>query len=148
MHRLHKFLGLPPADRRLLLKAALLLGAIRLGLWLLSFQSLRQLVARLAQTSTRLRDADLSSISRVAWAVATVSRFMPKTHTCLTQALATQVLLGRRGHPTHLRIGVARSPAGQLQAHAWVESEGLIVIGRLDDLARYSSLPPLDGKGR
>jgi hypothetical protein len=146
MNRLHKFLGLPLADRRLLLKAALLLGAIRLGSWLLPFQSLRQLVAGLAQTSSRLRDADRLSIPRVAWAVATVSRNMPKA-TCLTQALATQVPLGRRGHPAHLRIGAARSPAGQLQAHAWVESEGTIVIGRVDDLSRYTLLPSLDGKG-
>ena len=55
------------------------------------------------------------------------------------------MLLGWRGHPTHLRIGVAHSATGQLQAHAWIESEGKIVVGDLADLARYRPLP-MEGK--
>jgi len=33
--------------------------------------------------------------------------------------------------PAHIRIGVAPQPEGQLQAHAWVESQGRIVSGGL-----------------
>jgi len=35
---------------------------------------------------------------------------------------------------------------GQLQAHAWVESQGRIVSGGLKDLWRYTPLPLLEGK--
>ena len=44
MSRLRKFFRLPRSERWLLLKAALLLGAIRIGLRLLPFQTLKQLL--------------------------------------------------------------------------------------------------------
>ena len=128
MKRLRKFLSLTPRDRRLLLSAAFLLGAIRLGLSLLSFQTLRRLLAHVTQTPTRLRNADQSFPDRIAWAVAVASRYVPKA-TCLTQALATQVLCARQGHTACLCIGVAKGERGHLEAHAWVESQGRIVIG-------------------
>lgn len=146
MKRMHKFLRMPAPDRRLLVESALLLGAVRVGLWLLTFQTLRRLLERIAQMTTRLQAADHDSIDRVVWAVTVVSRYVPGVRTCLTQALATQVLLGRRGHTTHLHIGVARSEEGQLQAHAWVEREGRIVIGDREDLSHYIPLPPLKGR--
>jgi hypothetical protein len=85
------------------------------------------------------------SVERIAWAVGAASRYVP-TATCLSQALAAQVLLARHGHPASLRIGVARGAAGRLEAHAWIESRGRIVIGGTADLARYTPLPALDGR--
>lgn len=64
----------------------------------------------------------------IAWAVRHVSRVVPGA-TCLTQALAAQLLLSRRGYASRLRIGVARAPGDGLRAHAWLESGGLVVIG-------------------
>ena len=49
--------------------------------------------------------------------------------TCLTQALVTKLWLARTGHHATVRIGVARSDGGELQAHAWVENSGTVVIG-------------------
>ena len=69
-----------------------------------------------------------------------MSRYVPAA-TCLTQALATRVLLSRLGQPAHLRIGVAKSKKGQLQAHAWVESQGKIIIGDQPDLSRFAIMP-------
>ena len=143
MKQLSKFLGLPRSERRLLLNAAFLLGAIRVGLWLLPFQTLRRLLARIYATRTQLQKR--VSVGRVVWAVEVVSWYMPGVK-CLARALATQMLLNQHGHPAHLRIGVARSETGQLQAHAWVESQGRIVSGGLRDLWRYTPLPPLEGK--
>jgi hypothetical protein len=54
------------------------------------------------------------------------------------------MLLARIGQPAALRIGVARSEEGRFQAHAWVESQGRIVVGKLPDLRRYAVLPPLE----
>ncbi len=144
MKRLRKFLDLPPAERGLLVKAAILLWAIMLGLWLLPFQTFRRLLARVTQAPTGWREANQLSPDRIVWAVAVASRHMPGARTCLAQALAAQVLLARRGHPVRLRIGVAKGEGGRLEAHAWVESEGRIVIGGVGDLLRYNPLPPVE----
>lgn len=146
MQRLCKFLHLNKRDRRLLVSAALVLGTIRLGLCLLPFQTLRRLLARMTQTTTELQKPNQASVGRVVWAVEVVSRYMPGGVKCLARALATQVLLGRRGLRAELRIGVAKSERGQLEAHAWVESQGRIVIGGLKDLARYTPLPTLEAE--
>jgi hypothetical protein len=142
--RLHKDLYLLATDRYLLAIAALLLGLIRLGLWLLPCQTLLHLRATITCKAVTLPVPGHTTIDRVAWAVEVMSRYVPMT-TCLSQALATQVLLGRLGHTTSLCVGVARNAAGQFEAHAWVQCEGRIVMGGWDDLSRYTPLPPLEG---
>jgi len=52
-------------------------------------------------------------------------------------------MLAQAGHPADLRIGVAKTPFGRLSAHAWVESDGHIVVGELRELSAYEPLPPL-----
>jgi hypothetical protein len=142
---LRKYLCLPATDQRLLAKSILLLGTIRLGLWLLPFRTVRRLLTRMTCRTTTLPEAEQISVERVAWAVAVTSQYIPAA-TCLTQAIATQVLLGRQGHAACLRIGVAYSAAGQFQAHAWVEYQGRVVIGGTDAPLRYTPLPPLERK--
>jgi len=80
MKRLNKFLRLTRSERRLLLSAALLLGAIRLGLWLLPFQTLRRLLVRLTAADCK---AARVSVGRVVWAVEVVSRFAPASNVSL-----------------------------------------------------------------
>ena len=49
---------------------------------------------------------------------------------CLTQALAGQVLLERYGYPALVHVGVTKKAKnGTFQAHAWLESDGKVVIG-------------------
>jgi hypothetical protein len=144
MKRLGKFLQMARSEQRLLIDTALLLGAIRLGLCLLPFQTLRRWLARLYPATTQSQAARVS-VGRVVWAVKLISRYIPGVK-CLARALATEVLLRQHGHPARLRIGVARSEQGQLQAHAWVESQDKVVSGGLRDLWRYTPLPPLEGK--
>jgi len=51
------------------------------------------------------------------------------------------VIIGRHGYPVMLRIGVARSEEGEFEAHAWIESDGVIVIGGAKStLGRYTPL--------
>ncbi len=142
MERLRRFLKLPPADRRLLIRAWLWLAVIRLWLWLLPFSGQRGLLTRLSQAPAAGRQADLSLPERVGRAIATASGYVPKT-TCLTQALAAQALLKRGGFPAHLRLGVGRDAKGRFQAHAWVENDGRVIIGD-SELERYRPLPALD----
>ncbi|HEY0733679.1 MAG TPA: lasso peptide biosynthesis B2 protein [Herpetosiphonaceae bacterium] len=135
MSLLRKWLRLSPGERRLLLRAWLLLGVIRVALWLLPFRIVHRLPARAQAASPCF------SIEQIGWAVAIAGVYLPRA-TCLPQALAAQVLLRRHGHAADLKIGVARDERGRLEAHAWVESAGRIVIGgSASTLARYTPLP-------
>jgi Transglutaminase-like superfamily len=141
MQRLRKFLNITPSDRHLLLSAVLLLGVVRLGMWLLSFQTLRRLLAILSQANSQTQAVDQSSIDKIVWAVNVASYYMPGHVKCLARALTTKVLLNRYGYLPELRIAVAKGDRGQFEAHAWVENQGQIVIGQLGDLSRYTPMP-------
>lgn len=134
---MYKFLGLSSMDRHLLVQSAFLLLAIRLGLWLFPFQTLQRALARITQPTAKLQEIDQASVNRVVWAVAIASRYIPGVK-CLAQALATQVLLQQRGFPARLRIGLAKGEQGQLEGHAWVESQGQVVIGQESALERFT----------
>ena len=142
MERVRKFLHLTSSDRRLLVGTALLLGTIRLGLRLLPFRTVRRVVVRLARGPTGSHRTDRCSVDRVVWVVSVASQYVPRA-TCLTQALAAQILLGRDGHPTQLRVGVAKSEEGRLEAHAWLENQGKVIVGG-GDLSHFTSLPGME----
>lgn len=125
------------ARRMILLLLALLAVAIfRVALWLLPLRSVLRapLLLRVRQPTG---DAE-----RIVWAVMLAARAVPAA-SCLVQALAAQALLAACGYASELRFGVVRGPQGTLEAHAWLEQHGRVVIGQLADLARYRSLPLL-----
>jgi hypothetical protein len=137
MVRYAKFLNLPPPERRLLIQAALLVVAARLGLWLLPFRVLPGVLQRLAWLIARRASTHIAP-ERIAWAIVAVSSYVPWA-TCLSQALAARALLVRLGIPAQLRIGVARAAHGQLAAHAWVEVDQRAILGGSIS-ARYTPL--------
>jgi hypothetical protein len=57
-----------------------------------------------------------------------------------------QILLQQQGYPASLQIGVAKGRDGQLEAHAWVESQGQVVIGNLENLAHFKLLSVRGGE--
>lgn len=129
MTKARKLLKLKAGDRRLLLKTLYLLWVIRLGLWILPFNRLRDLLERWGSNRADLPKADTLYRDRVSWAVTTAERFIPGRKTCLVQALAVQFVLARRSFPANLRLGVVKDESKGLRAHAWVESDGVVVIG-------------------
>ena len=133
---LRKFLSFTPTERTLLVQAALLLATIRLGLKWLSFQRLQGILAHMAKPKSDRGSTKNRSVYKVVWAVTQVSPYIPGVR-CLARAMAAQVLLERQGYPTQLRIGVGRDREGQLIAHAWLESQGRVVMGGLRNISRY-----------
>lgn len=114
-------------DRRLLISALCLVSAVRLGLWLLPVRTVGHVLGWFVP-GVLGNASDPSLPDRAARAVRRVSRVVPGA-TCLTQALAAQVLLERHGFPTCLYIGVARDSRETMRAHAWLEAQGMTVIG-------------------
>ncbi|NJN18499.1 MAG: lasso peptide biosynthesis B2 protein [Oscillochloris sp.] len=142
MLRLLKFLQFSLADKQLLLHSLLTVAWIRLALSVLPFRIWQPLLASLTPPPAASATADPGFVQHVVWAVRSVSRLVPAA-TCLTQALATRVLLRRYGVVTRLQIGVLKDAQGQFHAHAWVEYRGSVIIGGSDSLGQYSVLPPL-----
>jgi hypothetical protein len=144
MTRIRKFLRLPLSDQGLLLQSFTLLASITLGLRVLPFQLVAATLGSLASRSSVRRTGQVPA-ERVAWAVRIASHYLPAAD-CLSRALATRTLLKRRGYTAKIYIGLSRAAKGQLEAQAWVESEGAIVMGGLPDLARYAASPSLENE--
>lgn len=137
-----RFWALRATDRGLVIEAAVLLAVVRIGLSLIPFQTLRRLLDRYADG--RRRGAALGSSNeppaRVVWAVTSVARGWPRATTCLIEALAADAMLRRRACACEIRFGV-RPPsgaAGPLDAHAWVEHNGVVVLGEVTNMADYA----------
>ena len=152
MRTLRRLLALRPDERRVLVAAVLLVVAARLSLRLCPYRVVRRLAARLARPTARRR----APAAVIALAVAAAGRRVPGGRNCLAQALAAHVLLvdrahlhlcltlGRHGHASRLRLGVARGAAGEFAAHAWVEIDDAVLVGATGR-ERFTPLPALDG---
>ena len=140
--RLARFNGLSPAQQRMLLAAWLWLPFFWLGLRVLglprlqSFLQCRPLAAEPASVPT------LPEIQGFGDAVNIAARYSPLRTTCLTRSLLLGWLLRRRGVTSELRIGV-RLTQGMLDAHAWVECEGVPVNDRPDVKAQFAAFGDL-----
>lgn len=140
MQGIPRFFAVSASDKLLLLRCIPLVAAIRLGLSLLSYRTLIRWLPKPDGSAP----ADDDELRRVGWGVRNASRLVPRA-SCLTQALAAQFLLARSGRPSRIRIGVAKDAGGRLLAHAWLISEGRVVIGgKSSELRRYRSLTDLD----
>ena len=142
MAAIRSLLRLPATDRSILIKSIAALWMVRLGFWLLPFQMTRRLLLRASSTRGGPALEDAAIARQVTWAVTKAARYVPGS-TCLARALTTQLLLVRRGQAAEVRIGVAKNSNGRLEAHAWVESYGKVVMGRLRDPSQFARMPPL-----
>ena len=141
-----RVLRISGSGRRLRLESVILLWVVRLALWLLPFRVVRRLVGLVSPTEPT-GTTPTASVDKIARALRTAPRVVPSA-TCLTRALAAQVMLSRRGHCSELRFGVAKDEEGNFQAHAWVECRGRVVTGDHGALDGFTPLPPLDDAGR
>jgi Transglutaminase-like superfamily len=144
MERLFKFLRLSWPERMLLIEATILLAAIRIGLRVVPFATLRRLLGLVSRPRSGVREPHDRGKERTLWAVDTAGQHFPAIGTCLMRAMAAHVLLARNGHSSNLRIGVRRDSSGTFDAHAWLEKDGVILIGNTGH-ANYTPMPALNG---
>jgi hypothetical protein len=139
--KLHTFFGLSRLERRLALNSIALVAVVRVGLWLLPFRAMQRGCEKLG--GVRRGRGGEAGTQEIARAVRLASRYVPRA-TCLVQALATQILLGRHGHAGQVHIGVALDAKLGFRAHAWVESQGKVLVGWAEELDRYAPMLILD----
>lgn len=130
MKKVLKFFSLPYQKKKLLGQSLITVIAIRLSLWIIPFKTLNRCLCAFDATESDDRVIERNVIDSVTAAVQFCSRCVPYA-SCLTQALAARTLLGLRGQYSQLKIGVGRDEDGKFMAHAWVEIDGKIIIGKL-----------------
>jgi hypothetical protein len=129
MRRIAKFFALPRSDRALVLRTVAPLIAMRVAMWTLPFARVREICDAMSRPMRADPSGERPTPDRIAWAVAALSRVVPRANNCLVRALATGIVLKRYGYPSELKIGVMKPEGGGFEAHAWLESGGNVVIG-------------------
>jgi hypothetical protein len=139
-----RFRALSASDRLLVVEAASLLLFVRTGLSLLPFSTVRRMLRAIPRSERR---SSPESARRVGWAVTSTAAQLPVRTTCLTNALAGEAMFTRRGWPCDLRFGVQRPDHHDfLEAHSWIEHDGCVVLGAIDNLHSYGVLTSEDGQ--
>ena len=135
LHDCRGFRNLAADRRRLVVEAAALTGLVWLGLRIVSFATLRRMLD--AYGRRVLRDSQTASMA-IGWAVSAVGQRFPG-RTCLVEALTADVMLRRRQHNSVLHLGVRKTEDRfrPLDGHAWIESDGLVIVGAVANLAEY-----------
>jgi hypothetical protein len=154
--------SLRPADWRVLAESAATLLALQFALWFVDFRRLlkwavhvtpraagaavgaappaaravaRDATAREATAQDRdtMQEPEVLAIARLVRLATLVTRAK-----CLSTSLALARMLARRGITAMIRIGV-RTEDGRLDAHAWVEWQGRVLIDHPNSLERFSA---------
>lgn len=129
--RLQKLRRLPAEERWLLVQSAVLLPIVHLALKFISVARLQGLVTR-AMRAPRPRQISPQATARMVRIAAHRGLYHFK---CLDQSLVLGWLLRRHGTDARIVFG-ARKEDNQMEAHAWVEVDGLALN---DDIHQHFS---------
>ena len=146
MKKIRKFLRLSQKEQLLFMYAVVILGMVTVGLRILPWIVLQQKLLKLAHWSSKFVSARRPPANLITWIIKVAGALIPKA-TCLPQALAAQFMLVQNAYPVELKIGITRNDDGILKAHAWVTSEGGILIGGVQDLDHFVPLSAMHRQG-
>lgn len=142
MTNLNKVRQLSRKDRRLLLQSVLLLPVIHFALLLLGYHRLRGVMEKLIPLQSI--DAPVSEMEiiqraqEIARIVSTAAQHGLYKANCLRRSLLAWWFLRRQGIRSNICFGV-RMNDQHLEAHAWVERNG-IVLNDSGDVHKYYRL--------
>ena len=146
-----RFRNRPPEDRRLILRAAVILPLTELGLRVFGFQRWKELIEKFAlapQGSPSLpAEEQRQAAERSARAVRSVQLHGPSTPNCLERSITLWWLLRREGIDGELHIG-ARKDGAKFEAHAWVEWRGEVLNDGSDVHRHYARFDAPIAAGR
>jgi hypothetical protein len=117
--------ALTVADWRLLIGVAALQVAVAAALRARPLPAVRHLTARLRPF---LRWAVRAPDERAIWAIHATGRRLGRLSTCLTRAIVAELVVDETSGLT-LTIGVRRTPARTLEAHAWLARGDRVLTG-------------------
>ena len=129
-----RFIRLPNEEKRLLLEAAAWLCVAQATIRLLPFRWLAPLLGA-QEGSPSIAVAGFEAADRTdirhctSTAIEVASRHLPCRPTCLARAITAKAMLGLRGMPSTLYLGVAKHGEAGLRAHAWLAAQGYVLTG-------------------
>ncbi len=128
---LARFRRRPAEQRRLLVRAGLMLGLMRIAIRLPFRNVARAIGLHQGEAAESVAPEAVARAATIGWAVRAAATHTPWESTCLVQGLAAAVLLRRHRIEGTLYLGVARdndTPEG-LSAHAWLRCGELVLTG-------------------
>lgn len=130
--RLKRFLARRWSDNLFLLRCWMMLAVTTTALRFIHYRKCRHIFSHdLAPTHW--------SPESIGWAVTTAARYVPGAK-CLAQAIIAETLLLQSGFPAHIQVGVTKPGESRLRAHAWVECEGVVVVGEEEREKEYAQI--------
>jgi hypothetical protein len=134
---LRRFSALQPGARSLFLRAVLLLPLVSLSLRLRGFRATQASLQNYLSNAqpTKEASAGASQLALTARAVRSAAYRSFGKATCLEKSLTLWWLLERQGIASSVRIGT-RKDGEKLEAHAWVEYDG-IALHESEDVHRH-----------
>jgi len=97
-------------------------------------------VVRVLPPNTTIQDPE-----EIPWAVNATAECVPLYFSCLMRAIVGERLFAKNGYRTELHLGVTKDTG--FEAHAWVEHDGEVVVGDLDDHDRFQPLDTFQSNG-
>src|SRR5262245_25067820 len=140
LEKLRKFLRLTPDDRRTLIRALILLPIVSLALRLVGLRRCQRMFSCFLLyepvPAAEQADATLAQALHISRLVGLAIRHGGGGANCLQRSLTLWWLLRRKSIRSELHIGT-RKDAGFLNAHAWIEIEGVVLNDNSDVRRRY-----------
>lgn len=121
------FLKSSAYEKYILIKSFILLWIVRIMLWILPFSYIQKISGDLTVNHDKKSKSHNISLNKILYSVDITSKYVPLC-TCLTRALAAQILLKRENYNSNIKIGVLKDN-GKLDFHAWLEVDNKIVLG-------------------
>ena len=142
MTRLRTYVSLTQTERAVVLRSLALLPCVAVLVRTCGLARATSVLARAARCVRAGPDAlTPADIARLVNAAASLLG-----NHCLPRALVLWHFLRGRGTQAEVRVGVAKRPDGSLDAHAWVECDGIPVNQDEDVSLRFApfgrALPP------
>ncbi|MGP3696212.1 lasso peptide biosynthesis B2 protein [Rhodobacter sp. NSM] len=144
MQRLRRILSLTPAEARALWRAFTTVLRIRLAIARRRTDEVRAATAMLGAAGA----APAWELRVTAWSVRAAARLVPGA-TCLTQALAGQRILARKGYASTVRLSLPGGRGSDFRPHAWLISGNVITLGgSASDYRHHRALLDYESSGR
>lgn len=118
---------LSSSDKQFIVRAAVVLLAVRIGLWLSTFRRVLALSENCSPPAIPLFPNNPPTPQQCAQLIPSAARLVPHA-SCLTQAIAGRWLLRSTGEECQLQVGVAKH-AGKFSAHAVLIHKGATLLG-------------------
>ena len=119
IERFRIFATLPFCEKLYLLKMALIVASIEIGLRLFGMKKIVGFLGKQSKITTNTIDID-ETIEQRKKVIFSMQLFFPFACRCLARSLTAWWLLRRHGIETNLKVGIQKKD-GKVVGHAWLE---------------------------